>query len=84
MIQGRVGRALSLTTKKAFTWLEGEPRSCHGSFQEHRHGPTEAEGQVSGGRCRVRQSYSWRAVKASFENGTGAWVVASVCGTKVT
>lgn len=83
MIQGRVGRALSLTTKKHSHGLR-ESLGHASSFQEHRHGPTEAEGQASGGRCRVRQSYSRRAVKASFENGTGAWVVASVCGMEVT
>lgn len=44
---------------------------------------TEAEGQVLDGRCRVGQSYSWRVMDASFENGTGAWVMASVCGRKV-
>lgn len=75
MTQGRVGGVVSLSTKThSHRWRESLGHASN--FQEHRHGPTEAEGQISGRGCGVRQNYSWKWKSAlKMELGLGWWLL---------
>lgn len=75
IIQGRVGGVVSLTTKThSHGWRESLGHTSN--FQEHRHGPKDAEGQVSGRGCGVRQNYSWKWKSAlKTELGLGWWLL---------